>query len=86
MVLKIKLFLFRNYLTKRRQYTELSGLKSNLSQIKTGVPQGSILGPLLYINNIADITKYLKTIIFADDTTFIADLDNIPKKRTRAHN
>ena len=34
---------------------------------------------LLYINDIADITKYLKTIIYADDTTFIADLDNIPK-------
>ena len=76
------LFLFRNYLTNRRQYTDLGGLKSNLLQIKTGVPQGSILGPLLflvYINDIADITKYLKTIIYADDTTFIADLDNIPK-------
>ena len=34
---------------------------------------------LLYINDIADITKYLKTIIYADDTTFIADLDDIPK-------
>ena len=34
---------------------------------------------LLYIYDIADITKYLKTIIYADDTTFIADLDNIPK-------
>ena len=75
-------YLFRNYLTNRRQYTELGGVKSNLSNIKTGVPQGSILGPLLfllYINDIADITKYLKTIIYADDTTFIADLDNIPK-------
>ena len=73
------LFLFRNYLTNKRQYTELGVVKSN---IKTGVPQGSILGPLLfllYINDIADITKYLKTIIYADDTTFIADLDNIPK-------
>ena len=38
------LFLFRNYLTNRRQYTELGGSKSNLSNIKTGVPQGSILG------------------------------------------
>ena len=76
------LFLFRNYLTNRRQYTELGGVKSNLSSIKTGVPQGSILGPLLfllYINDIADITKHLKIIIYADDTTFIADLDNIPK-------
>ena len=55
---------------------------SNLSQVKTGVPQGSILGPLLllvYINDIPDITKYLKTFIYADDTTFISDLDNIPK-------
>ena len=33
----------------------------------------------MYINDIADITEYLKTIIYADDTTFIADLDNIPK-------
>ena len=76
------LFIFRNYLTNIRQYTELGGLKSNMSNIKTGVPQGSILGPflfLLYINDIADVTKYLKTIIYADDTTFIADLDNIPK-------
>ena len=81
------LFLFRNYLTNRRQYTELGGVKSNLSNIKTGVPQGSILGLLLfllYINDIADITKYLKTIIYADDTTFIADLDNIPKTNKSA--
>ena len=59
------LFLFQNYLTNRRQYTELGGLTSNVSQIKTGVPQGSILGPLLflaYINDIADITKYLKQL------------------------
>ena len=34
---------------------------------------------LLYINDIAYVTKYLKTIIYANDTTFIADLDNIPK-------
>ena len=33
----------------------------------------------MYINDIADITKYLKTLIYADDTTFITDLDNIPK-------
>ena len=79
-------FLFRNDLTNRRQYTELGGLKSNLLQIKTGVPQGSILGPLLFlvnINDIADITKYLKTVFYADDTTFIADLDNIPKNEQK---
>ena len=76
------LFLFFYYPTNSRQHTGLGGLKSNLSNIKTGVPQGSILGPLLFLlykNDIADVTKYLKTIIYADDTTFIADLDNIPK-------
>ena len=45
-----------------------------MSQIKTGVPQGSI--HLLFLLYIYDIVKYLKTIIYADDTTFIPDLDN----------
>ena len=66
------LFLFRNYLTNRRQYTELGGSKSNLSNIKTGVPQGSILGQDL-------CCFYCISNIYADDPTFIADLDNIPK-------
>ena len=37
----------------------------------------------MYINDIADITKYLKTIIYADDATFITDLDNIPKNEQK---
>ena len=44
---------------------DYDSLKSNLSNIKTGVPQGSIWGPLLfllYINDIGDVTKYLKTM------------------------
>ena len=45
----IPLQLFKNYLTNRNQYVKLYDLKSNLLQIQTGVPQGSILGSLLFI-------------------------------------
>ena len=46
--------LLKNYLTHRQQYVSLEDTDSNLLGIKTGVPQGSILGPLLfliYVNN-----------------------------------
>ena len=44
----IHLQLLKNYLTKRKQYVKLYDIKSNLLQIKPGIPQGSILGPLLF--------------------------------------
>lgn len=61
-----------NYLTDRYQYVSTNACTSSLKLIRTGIPQGSILGPLLfliYINDLPNISKCTRFILFADDTT-----------------
>ena len=61
---------FENYLSQRQQYTEVHNHKSTLKQILTGVPQGSVLGPALFLPYINDIkSTILNVLSFADDTT-----------------
>ena len=70
--------LFSSYLENRKQYTEIDNIKSNMLQITTGVPQGSILGPLLfiiYINDFAQASKMFNFLIYADDTTLSSTLN-----------
>ena len=72
--------LFKNYLTNRKQYVKLCDIKSNLLQIKTGVPQGSILGPLLfiiYINDFSRASAIFDFICYADDTTLFCTLSKL---------
>ena len=60
-----------SYLSNRLQYVEINDVISDRLAIQTGVPQGSILGPLLfilYINDICNVSKLLELILFADDT------------------
>ena len=62
---------FGDYLDNRKQYVELKGIKSERLSISCGVPQGSILGPLLfllYINDLPNVSKCLSFIMYADDT------------------
>jgi hypothetical protein len=64
---------FNSYLSQRQQFVVINGHSSSLIHILLGVPQGSILGPLLflvYINNLPDCSKLL-SFLFADDTTLL---------------
>ncbi|KAJ8047577.1 RNA-directed DNA polymerase from mobile element jockey [Holothuria leucospilota] len=62
---------FNDYLSNRSQYVNISTVNSHMCSITTGVPQGSILGPLLfliYINDLPSVSSRLKFTLYADDT------------------
>ena len=62
---------FKSYLSCRKQFVQYNSYNSSLMHITCRVPQGSILGPLLflvYINDLCSVSKVLELILFADDT------------------
>ena len=71
--------LLKSYLSDRKQYVKIDEVKSSIQSIKTGVPQGSIVGPLLFnifINDIIKSSKKFNFILYADDTTLNSTVDN----------
>ena len=75
---------FTSYLSDRRQCVVIKGKKSDIKPVTAGVPQGSVLGPLLFLIYINDITHNITSTIklFADDTSMSLAINN---PDTRSH-
>ena len=71
--------LFQSYLSNRKQYTEIEDTTSTILPIQVGVPQGSILGPILfiiYVNDLPQCSNKFDFIMYADDTTLSSTIDS----------
>ena len=71
---------FSSYLQNRAQYVFCNNKKSEVKLVNCGVPQGSVLGPLLfllYINDLPNISNKLKFYLFADDTNIFYEDSNL---------
>jgi hypothetical protein len=70
---------FISYLNDRKQFVKIAETESDLLNINKGVPQGSILGPILFLIYINDLPECstMKSLLFADDTTLSKSGENL---------
>ena len=77
----VALLWFQSYLSNRMQYVSINGNNSEYKSVESGVPQGSILGPLLfliYINDFPKSSNFFKFNLFADDSTLSFSYKDVP--------
>ena len=77
---------FKSYLSNRQQYVSVNGFHSNTLPMKYGVPQGSVLGPLLfliYINDLHNAIRHSVVHHFADDTNLLYVSENLKTIQNR---
>ena len=74
-----------NYLKNRRQRVVLNGTKSEWKNITAGVPQGSVLGPLLFLVYINDLTDDISCHmrLFADDSSLFTRVEGIDETHVK---
>jgi hypothetical protein len=67
-----------SYLSNRKQTVVINGIKSDILELKAGVPQGSVLGPLLFLVYINDLSEGLtgEAFLFADDSSIFHKVNN----------
>lgn len=83
--------IFKSYLNNRSQFVSVEGNNSTLKEVLTGVPQGSVLGPFLFIVAVNDLPFNIQidSVLYADDTTILnssKNLDLLQESIDIAHN
>ena len=66
-----------SYLANRSQFVSIDGSHSSQSHVSRGVPQGSVLGPKLFVNDLCNVSNLVKCILFADDTSLFWSDSNV---------